>query len=188
MGRPYEVVSVFIMLRGLFERVISMRILGRSIRAPTDPRTVPLFKSQGPKEPNSHLNPSARRPLSVLRSALAACLVILAVVTPAPAGPAHTRPAAVTITADTFRLSGAEAAQGKVIFSDPVNGDAPGDLTARAEGSSVILLSWSAPPVWESPVLSYRIEVREEGADWSDLVPTRASGTRSTGTRALREA
>lgn len=84
------------------------------------------------------------------RSSLAACLVLLAVMAPASAGLAHAQ--AATLVNGTAAI-------------------APGGLTARAEGPSVILLSWRAPPVSESAFLSYRIEVREEEAGWSDLVP-----------------
>ena len=48
---------------------------------------------------------------------------------------------------------------------------APVGLTARVEGSSVIVLSWRAPSAGESALFGYRIEVSEEGAGWSELVP-----------------
>ena len=82
-------------------------------------------------------------PLSVLRIGFAACLALLTVVTPASS----------------------------VSREVEANTDAPAGLTARAEGPSVILLSWRAPTVSESAFLSYRIEVLEEKAAWSDLVP-----------------
>ena len=50
------------------------------------------------------------------------------------------------------------------------NWEAPVGLTARAEGPSVIVLSWRAPSARESAFFGYRIEVSEEGAGWSELV------------------
>lgn len=121
-------------------------------------------------EEAEHLSPPPpdRRPLTLWRSGLAACLVLLAVMAPAPAGLAHAQ------ASSEVRSKGTGAA---TLF----NGAAaivPGGLTARAEGPSVILLSWRAPPVSESAFLTYRIEVREEGAGWSDLVPE--TGVRDT--------
>ena len=107
------------------------------------------------------VSPPDRRPLTLWRSSLAACLVLLAVMAPASAGLAHAQ-----ATIEVWS-KGTEA----VTLVNGAAAIAPGGLTARAEGSSVIFLSWRAPPVSESAFLTYRIEVREEEAGWSDLVP-----------------
>ena len=48
---------------------------------------------------------------------------------------------------------------------------APGHLTATLEGSSAVVLAWSAPgDDGGSPVTGYRIEVSDDGVEWSELV------------------
>ena len=49
--------------------------------------------------------------------------------------------------------------------------DAPTDLTATAEGSTQINLSWTAPASdGGSAITGYRIEVSTDGSNWTDLV------------------
>ena len=98
----------------------------------------------------------------MLRSGLAACLVLLTFMALLPAGPVHALPSMVSpaLSASTSSLLRVEA-----------NRAAPGGLVARAEGPAVIVLSWRAPYAGESARFGYRIEVSEEGAGWSELVP-----------------